>query len=258
MVDTPVQQSSPNQYPASGVTDVFRGQQVSEQQQPPELQQPAVSPQSPQAAQALQPQPEQPMAPDQQSQQEQAQPQQQEYNQDDYYEYPELFPGMAKPVPEELIYEWQAPSRPFKQHNRQYYSTVATVVLLLSLILFFAGQYLPIAAVLAVAFLSYMLSSIPPHTVTVQLTNYGLRLEKELYYWEELGWFWFKEKYGQEMVYVETSRFPNRLALMVGEAETDVLRLIFSEVLLEQEPPPTYFEKAAAWLQEKIPLDIDS
>src|SRR5688572_8191789 len=57
------------------------------------------------------------------------------------------------PQQEEIVLEWDAPNRPFKKRNRQYYTTVAIIVFLISLILFFAGQFLPIAVVIAVAFL---------------------------------------------------------------------------------------------------------
>lgn len=161
------------------------------------------------------------------------------------------------PQQEEIIYEWQAPSRPFKQHSRQYFTTVGTIALLVVLILFFAGQHLPIAVVLAVSFLVYVMSSIPPQTITNQMTTFGIHLGDNLYYWEELGRFWFKTKHDDEVLYVEVGRFPDRLTMLVGNGEKDILRDILAIGLLEQEPPPTYYEKAAQWLQEKIPLDIE-
>lgn len=257
-------QAATNQTPRTRpiMRNVFRGSEQSTQaaeqarvntadntpQQPIE---PQTQPQEPAGGQTTtQPnQPTQPSAPSNQ----------QEFPEDYYYDdYPELFPGVVKPVAEELIYEWQAPSRPFKQHNRQYYTTIGTIVLLICLILFFAGQFLPIAVVIAVAFLSYILSSIPPHTITNQITSYGVRIENQLYFWEELGRFWLKKKFDDELIYIESSRFPNRLMLLIGNEDKELLRSIFSEVLLEQEPPPTAFERAAAWLQRKIPLDIES
>jgi hypothetical protein len=171
--------------------------------------------------------------------------------------FPELFPGMNRPIVEQLVYDWQAPSRPFKQHDKQFFTTIGTIALLISLILFFAGQLIAIAVVIAVAFLSFVMTTIPPQTVNIQITTYGIRLENEIYYWDEMGWFWFKKKYDDEMVYIEISRFPNRLMLLLGKEDKELIRMILSEVLLENEPPPTYFEKAAAWLQEKVPLDIE-
>ncbi len=168
------------------------------------------------------------------------------------------FPDYQRPVVEELVFNWQAPSRPFKKHKRQYFTTIATIVLLLCMILFFAGQFLPIAVVIAVAFLSYIMATIPPQTITNSITTFGVRNEEELYYWDELGRFWFDTKHGEEILYIEVERFPFRLALLLGSESKEQLTEILSEILINQQPPLTETEKLAKWLQKKVPLDIDS
>lgn len=168
----------------------------------------------------------------------------------------EMFPGIEKPQPEETVFEWQAPSRPFKKRNRQYYTTIIAIVFLVSLILFFAGQFLPIAVVISVAFLGYVLSSVPPQTAVNKITTYGIRVEDQLYYWMEMGRFLFDKKYDQPLFHVEIGRFPGRLTLLIGDSSNDELREILSQVLLEEKPKPTFIDKAAQWIQEKIPLEV--
>jgi hypothetical protein len=201
----------------------------------------AVAPAAPEATQA----PAQPESPANQSSQNSLP------TQDDYSSG---FPRMMK---EEILLQWTAPSRPFKKHNRQFYTTVGVIAGLISLILFFAGQVLPVAVVVAVVFLTYVMYSIPPGEIIYKFTTYGIRIEEELYYWEEMGRFWIKEKFEKPVLYIEVSRFPNRLTIMLGDITKDEMEAILSEVLLNQEPPPTTYEKAAKWLHEKIPLDID-
>jgi len=162
------------------------------------------------------------------------------------------------PQPEETVLQWQAASRPFKKRKKQYFTTIVTITLLLCLILFFAGQVLTVAVVLAVAFLSYIMATIPPHTITNSITTYGVRNEEALYYWEELGTFWFEKKYSDEILYIEVSRFPYRLAILLGNQSKEEVTELLSEVLLNQKPPLSQIEKSAQWLQKKIPLDIDS
>lgn len=169
-----------------------------------------------------------------------------------------FFPEYQKPIQEELVYQWQAPSRPFKKHKRQYFTTLATIILLLCLILFFAGQFLPIAVVVAVGFLSYIMATIPPQTVTNSITTFGIRNEDDLYYWEELGRFWFDKKHDQNILYIEVDRFPFRLSLLTASEPQEILTEIISEILPNQKPPLTEVEKMAKWLQKKIPLDIES
>lgn len=167
-----------------------------------------------------------------------------------------VLPTDLAPQPEFEILKWQAPSRPFKKRNRQFYVTVATITFLISLILFFAGQFLPVAVVISVAFLAYVLYSIPPDTVTNTVTSYGIRTENKLFYWEEMGRFWFDRQTGQDVMNVEVVQFPGRIALLcTNEMQPNQLREIMSQVLLEQRPADTPFEKASKWLEDRLPLE---
>ncbi len=167
-----------------------------------------------------------------------------------------IAPGIMKPMPEEEILKWQAPSRPFKKRDKKFFSTIIIIAVLVSLILFFAGQVLPVAVVVAVVFLVYVLSVVPPQEVTNKLTTYGIRIENTLYYWEELGRFWFTQQFDKTILNIETVRFPGRITLLLPEEiNREDMRIILSEVLLNQKPEPTLYEQAAQWLKEKIPLD---
>jgi hypothetical protein len=168
------------------------------------------------------------------------------------------FPGIPKPIPKKTIISWQAPSRPFKKRDRQYYTTVVMIVFLISLILFFAGQFLPIAVVVSVGFLAYVLSSVPPHEVKIEITTYGIEIEDLVYYWEEMGRFWVDKKYNQELLTIEVARFPGRIILLFDKDQKEELKELLSEVLLEEKPAETFYDKASKWIQEKIPLEFGS
>ncbi len=190
---------------------------------------------------------------DQYSQQQQQQQQNQQRR--SAFQESEVIPGQFKRVPEEDLMLWNAPSRPFKQRDRQFFVTIVTIVLLISLILFFAGQVLPIAVVISVAFLGYVLSVVPPENVTYKLTTYGVRIEDELYRWDELGRFWYETRYDQQLLKIEVARFPSRLTIVLGEALQDDITAILSEVLPQEKPDDSAIERAGNWLQEKIPLE---
>ncbi|MEX0895774.1 MAG: hypothetical protein WDZ94_02430 [Patescibacteria group bacterium] len=162
-----------------------------------------------------------------------------------------------KPQKEEVLFEWQSPSRPFKKHSRQYYSTIMVIASLISVILLFASQFVFVAVIVALVFLYYVLMTTPPSNITQQLTTYGIRVENNLYYWEELGRFWFTKKHGQDILHVEVARFPNQLSMLLGELKKDDMDDVLSEVLLHEQPPPTTYEKAAGWLHRQIPLDLE-
>jgi len=167
-------------------------------------------------------------------------------------------PGYYRPIPEETLVTWEAPARPFKKRKKQFFSTVFIIAILVALILFFAGQVLPVALVIAVVFLVYVTAMIPPQNVSVKLTNYGFYIDKDAYAWYEMGRFWFENKQGFDTLQIELGRFPNRLSLVLIDGVTpsqENLELVLSEVLLKEKPKPTAYEKASMWLSEKIPLE---
>lgn len=169
-----------------------------------------------------------------------------------------VIPGLQKPQPEEVLIEWQAASRPFKPRKRQHFTTVGLICVLIAMILFFAGQIPPVAVVIAVFFLYYVLNSTPPGQISHKLTTYGIRIEDTLYFWEELGRFWFTEKFGEPLLHIEVGRFPFRLTLLLGDIPKDDMQIFLSEILLFQKPPLTTYERVAKWLEEKLPIDMDA
>lgn len=164
-------------------------------------------------------------------------------------------PGMYKPIPETVVFEWRSASRPFKKRDKQFFVTVTVIALLVALIFFFSGQFLPIAVVFSVVFLLYVLQVIPPNEVDQKITTYGINVEGNLYYWDELGRFWFDTKHGELTLNVETVRFPGRITVVLPNQHQQLVTDILSEVLLRQKPEPTLYEKIAKWLQDKIPLE---
>jgi hypothetical protein len=101
----------------------------------------------------------------------------------------------------------------------------------------------------------YVLQVVPPHEIQHQLTTFGLKLEDNLYYWQEMGRFWFDKKYDQLLLNIETLRFPGRITLVLPAERRQEVAEILSEVLLEQKPELTTFEKISQWLQDKVPLE---
>jgi hypothetical protein len=170
----------------------------------------------------------------------------------------EMFYSQSPQAREEVLYEWKAPSRPFKRQSRQFYSTIGVIALLIGLILFFAGQIIPVAVVFAVVFLAYIMYSTPPAVVVHKITSDGIRIEDTLYYWEELGRFWFTKKYNEPLLLIETDHFPFRLTILLGTVKMEEMKFLLEAVLVNEQPPPTAYEKAAKWLQDKIPIDIES
>ena len=152
---------------------------------------------------------------------------------------------------------WDAPSRPFKGKNLSYYRTIAILVVLLVLIAFLAQEFLLIGAILALAFVTYVLAFIPPHDVTYKISTQGITIGDHFYFWHTLDSFWFKEKEGQKILFIQTYlRFPGQLMLVLGEVDMEEVKKIVARFLpyheIHQAP---VLERWAEGLQKHFPLE---
>lgn len=157
---------------------------------------------------------------------------------------------------EKQILKWKAPARPYKERSREFYTTVGAIVILVSLILMFAKEFLLIAVVLALAFAVYALSSVKPEMVEHEITTRGIRTGGKFFRWDALGRFWFSQKWGQRMLNVETYlTFPTQLLMLLGDKEENEMKEILRKYVLNETPEPNFLDKSAKWLTEKVPLE---
>lgn len=165
-------------------------------------------------------------------------------------------PVVNQPEPEKNLYTWQAPARLYKKRTREFYSTVAALVILLSIILLFAKELLLIAVIGSFGFVSYVLASVEPESIEHTLTNRGLRTHHKLYRFQEISRYWWEEKWHQHLLHIETpGQFPNKVLLLLGEGDKNKIEDIIGTYVIMDKPEPTWLDRAANWLQEKVPLE---
>ena len=163
-----------------------------------------------------------------------------------------------EPKEERVLVSWRAPGRPFKRRDKEYYTTIGAIVVLVAIILLFLKEWLLIAVMIALAFVAYVLASVPPEETKYELTNRGIRTGDKLYKWQELWRFWLEDKWKQKMLVVETRvKFPRRLLLMLGEADEELVKRTLKDYLILEQPEATFMDKAADWLVKKVPLESE-
>lgn len=171
-------------------------------------------------------------------------------------------PVYYQPAPEQLLLEWMADSRLYRKRSKEYYSSLAVIVLLVSLIMFFMGQVLLIFVLISFLFISYVLASVKPEVIPIQLTTYGIRHNRKLYYWGELGRFWIRKTPGGEEIHIEAAVFMgSELILLASNSSSsfsvsiDDIAEILSRFLVYEEPFPSRLDRWVQWLEEKFPLE---
>jgi hypothetical protein len=158
---------------------------------------------------------------------------------------------------EKVLLIWKAPARAFKERSREYFTTIGAIVLLVAIILIFIREFLLVAVILAFAFVAYVLASVKPEEVEHTITTRGIRTGGKFYRWDTLGRFWFEDKFGNQLLVIETMlSFPNRLILLLNHGVTqETVVEALRRYLLNETPMPGFLDKAGDWLSKKVPLE---
>jgi len=158
----------------------------------------------------------------------------------------------------ELDLKWSAPSRPFKKLSPRFYSTIAVLVLAVCLVLFVAGQFLFIAAVLAILFVTYVFYNVPPERIHHEISEKGVSFAGHVYLWDELRSFGFKHRDGLAFLLVNTKNvFPGQLIMILEKIDHEevkqalVKHLPFEERLGE----PDWSEKLMKQISQVLAID---
>lgn len=164
--------------------------------------------------------------------------------------------GGKTPPEEKTLLEWEAPGRPFKKRGREYFTTVGMIVVLLAIIFLFLRDFLVIGVILALAFVVYVLATVPPDMVETKITTRGVTSAGHTYLWEKLVSFWFSEKYGKKILNLETNLgFPARVMILLnGADEAEVKKILSSYISFKEQPPTSWLDDAAEYLARKISL----
>lgn len=160
----------------------------------------------------------------------------------------------------EVLVSWKSPSHPFKKRNKVFYQTVAALTFLLVVIVFFLHEFMLIGVILSIAFVVYVISSVPPVEVEHKITRLGIDHAGRVFRWIELAAFWFEERWGQKIMVVQTRLpLPAQLRIVLGEMTEDKVKEIVGKYLLHLEKPPRSFvDDFSNWLARAIPLETTS
>lgn len=155
------------------------------------------------------------------------------------------------------LLSWQAPGRPFRKRGKEYFLSAMLLVLFLQIILFLFGQYMLMLVVLALLFVSFTLSSVPPTNFHYKISNQGITIEDHFYLWEELYDFYFKKREGLWVLHVRTRMFiPAVLNITLDTVDKDHVREVLLRFLPYREViRKSFLEKAGDFLSHNFPLE---
>lgn len=152
--------------------------------------------------------------------------------------FPELFPS----APEDIYYQWIAPSRLTIKRDRQWYWTVGLLLMIMITIAVIFKEIMWVAVILAFAFALYVNSTIPAEDVVYKLTKQGIEMGEgdglEIYSWAQLLEYSYYFKNGTEVLYVDTIlAVPQRIQILFSQEDRKNINMIMESHLPYQTPP---------------------
>lgn len=155
------------------------------------------------------------------------------------------------------LISWSAPGRPYKKKSRQFFLSVLLILFFFEVILFLFSQYELMAVLVSLAFVSIVLTVVPPHDFHYKITTEGVKVEDYFYIWGELYDFFFKKVEGQDILIVRTQDLlPGELKISMGDITREHLRKVLVSYLPYREyVHPTFMERSADWLSNNFPLE---
>ncbi len=155
------------------------------------------------------------------------------------------------------LFEWHSAGRPYKKRTKQYFLTALLLMVFVQLILFLFSQYLLMLVILALVFVHFALTIVPPKDFHYKVSSEGIMIEDRFFLWKELYDFYFKKTDGAETVHIRTEDFfPGELILTLNPEDKEHIKkaliqfLPFTEVIKS-----TFVERSADWLSRNFPME---
>jgi hypothetical protein len=148
------------------------------------------------------------------------------------------------------LFRWQSFARPYTKRGAKWFVYTFLLVATIILILLFVREFFIIAPVLALAFVAYILATIPPDLIENEATTQGINTAGDSYLWDELDDFWIVEKQGFTILYVDTFlHWPRRLIILLNKHDKEKVRDLLARYIPYRElPKTTWLDSIADYL----------
>jgi hypothetical protein len=155
--------------------------------------------------------------------------------------------------PEKDLVTWQAPARPFKRRNKEFYITVVAIAAVVGLVLFLVEGFMPVVLIVSLVFLFYVLSTVEPEKIDYKITNKGIYIADRKQEWERLIRFWFSRRFDSQLLIIQIASLPGRLELVIEPGVKEEIKKTLLNYIPEEEVPPSGLDRAANWFSKKLP-----
>jgi hypothetical protein len=157
--------------------------------------------------------------------------------------------------PKEVYLKWEALSRPQSQFLDVRISRALLMIgIVVGLLLVVMQEFILILFIASVVFFGYVLSNLSPEKVNYEISSHGISYGDDIYYWDELKHFFFKQAGEFEILSVDTKMgLPGRLFITIDQKDKAKIQEILEQRLhFLQTPPKEMFDSLFDSLRSKF------
>ena len=158
-----------------------------------------------------------------------------------------------RPEREKDLYTWKAAVRPFKKRDREFWVTSVAIAGVVGLVLFLVEGFMPVLLVISVAFLFYVISTVPPEDTQYKITNLGIKVGGRLTSWDVMSRFWFIKRFDSDLLIIETFVLPGRMEYVMDPDKKLEIKDVLLKYIPFEEVPASGLDRAAKWFSGKMP-----
>lgn len=141
-------------------------------------------------------------------------------------------PDTAPKVPEETLFQWQAPEFVFTQKPAGWFVGMALIFLTLSGLAVYFQQWLSAVLLLIMAVAIGVWANRKPRLLQYQLTNYGIIIDKRKYLFDDFRAYYTYLDYNQPSIdLVPGKRFGTLVSLPLATPEADEIEQIIAHMV---------------------------
>jgi hypothetical protein len=164
----------------------------------------------------------------------------------------ETTPPVPPKVEEKTLFTWKAPARLFKRRSKEFWTKIGVAGGLFAVILYIAEGAMPVALLVALFFLFYILSTIEPEEIEYKITNLGVYLHTDRIEYRDIIRYWFTKENGKSVLNFDLLVFPGNIGVVAKEEDQDKIRIALKEKVIEEMPEFTNTDKLTNWVSKSF------
>lgn len=171
-----------------------------------------------------------------------------------------LIPTLYPSLPEDIFYQWIAPTRLAVKRDKSWYWTMGLLLMIMIVIALIFREVIWVAVILAFFFALYVNASIPASDTVYRLTRQGIEIGDgeglEIYSWGQMLEYSYYFKQDNELLYIDTILAqPQRITILFNQEDRKKINLILESHLPYKLPPKKQGKMARVLDGIYIPLD---